>query len=111
MKTIDNIRELLDEMPILSQIAKDLPFPYKPIINQKIKEFNSYLEEIHSQELDINNSNLKNSNVIASETEETEKIETVKENFFGEIIENKTYNSTLEDENYLDELAKKYAKK
>ena len=52
MQTINTIRELLDEIPTLSEISKDLPFPYNTIINQKIKEFTIYLEEIHTKELD-----------------------------------------------------------
>ena len=57
MKTIETIRELLDEMPTLAEISKGLPFPYNTIVNQKIKEFNAYLEEIHTKEIDRWNAN------------------------------------------------------
>lgn len=52
METINTIRDLLDETPILTEISKDLPFPYSIIINQKIKELNAYLVEIHTLELE-----------------------------------------------------------
>lgn len=50
MNAIETIRQLLDEMPILAEISNDLPFPYNVIIKQKTKEFNAYLEEIHTIE-------------------------------------------------------------
>lgn len=52
METINTIRDLLDETPILTEISKALPFPYSIIINQKIKELNAYLVEIHTLELE-----------------------------------------------------------
>lgn len=52
MLPIETIRELLDEMPVLTEITKVLPFPYNTFVNLKIDEFTRYLETI--QELEIN---------------------------------------------------------
>jgi hypothetical protein len=52
MIPIETIRELLDEMPVLTEITKALPFPYNTVVNLKIDEFTRYLENI--QELEIN---------------------------------------------------------
>lgn len=52
MQTIETIRDLLDEMPVLSEISKNLPFPYNVVIEQKIKEFNAYLSDAHTNELE-----------------------------------------------------------
>ena len=60
MKTLKIIRELLDEIPIVIEISKDLPFPYNIVIEQKTKEFNAYLIEINSLETEKYNSELQN---------------------------------------------------
>lgn len=111
MQTIDTIRELLDEMPILAQISKDLPFPYITIISRKIKEFNAYLEEIHTEEIDIKNGKNCNIDFLINPNKYEENPETIKENFFGEIVEANTYNSEKKEINFLDELAKKHTNK
>ncbi|WP_434981549.1 hypothetical protein [Daejeonia sp. YH14] len=51
MQAIETVRSLLDEIPVLAEISKDMPFPYNVVIRQKIKEFNTYLTEIHTKEI------------------------------------------------------------
>lgn len=111
MKTINIIRELLDEMPILGEISKDLPFPYITIISQKIKEFNAYLEEINTEEINIKNGINFNIDFLINPNKYEENNETIKESFFGEIVETNTYNSEKKEINFLDELAKKHKNK
>ena len=53
MKTIEIIHQLLDEMPVIAEISNEMPFHYRIIIEQKTKEFNAYLEEIHEIEIEI----------------------------------------------------------
>ncbi|WP_407503434.1 hypothetical protein [Elizabethkingia miricola] len=70
MNTIETIRQLLDEMPVIAEISNDMPFPYKIIIEQKTKEFNAYLEEIHEIEIEIE----KHSNTIENFTRDLSNI-------------------------------------
>lgn len=96
METIKTLRELLDEIPVITEIAKDLPPYYKNYVNEKIKELHTYLENAHNKEMeDLENINPDSEN-------------TIMENFFGQVIKTETYNKTP---NFLDELAENYAKK
>lgn len=50
---LETIRKLLDETPIITIIADDLPPYYKHIIISKIKDLHNYLEQIHEIEINL----------------------------------------------------------
>lgn len=118
MQTINTIRELLDEVPVITEISKNLPPFYKIHIAEKIKDFNAYLEEIHNkeiwkngQELQYFTSDILNelesqqfkesepnnfSESLAEINKEFEKEETVIiENFFGKEIKTSAFNNII----------------
>lgn len=54
MSTNKTIQKLQKELAIISEISKDIPLPYKTIIDAKIIGFNAYLKKI-SPDLDQDN--------------------------------------------------------
>ena len=54
MSTNKTIQKLQKELAIISEISKDIPLPYKTIIDAKIIGFNAYLKKI-SHDLDQDN--------------------------------------------------------
>ncbi|MEG2309764.1 hypothetical protein [Chryseobacterium sp.] len=73
METINTIRELLDETPVLAEISNNLPPYYKIPITEKIKDLHTYLEEIHNKEMWKNGQELqKYSSDVLNELESQE---------------------------------------
>lgn len=50
MTTAEIVKSLLDEMPVIQEISKDLPTPYKKKFRKKLKNINRYLVEILTSE-------------------------------------------------------------
>ncbi len=60
MKTINTIQKIADEMVVIAEISKELPLPYKTIIDAKITGFIAYLAKILTTETESYNSELQN---------------------------------------------------
>lgn len=60
MKTIEIIQKLMDEMAVFSEIAKEMPHPYKTIIDNKILGFNLYLSKVLTIETENQNNEMQN---------------------------------------------------
>lgn len=118
METINTIRELLDEVPVLAEISKSLPAYYKTTITEKIRDLHTYLEEIHNKEMFKNGKELQKyssdvlnelesqqfedcttdnfSKAIGEINKEFESQEmVVKENFFGTEIKTSAFNNII----------------
>lgn len=54
MSTNKTIQKLQKELAVISEISKEIPLPYKTIIDAKIIGFNVYLKKI-APDLDRNN--------------------------------------------------------
>mgnify|MGYP003597200471 CR=1 FL=1 len=54
MKTINTVKKLQDELATIAEISREIPLPYKVIIERKIIGFNAYLSKI-SPDLDQDN--------------------------------------------------------
>lgn len=60
MQTINTIQKLQDELAIIAEISKEIPLPYKVIIDRKIIAFNAYLSKVLTIETKIHNDELQN---------------------------------------------------
>ncbi len=60
MKVISTIQKLQDELATLAEISKEIPLPYKTIIDAKIVGFRAYLNKILTIETECYNYELQN---------------------------------------------------
>lgn len=54
------IQKLQDELAIIAEISKEIPLPYKVIIDRKIIGFNAYLSKVLTIETESYNNELQN---------------------------------------------------
>ena len=60
MKTINTVKKLQDELATIAEISREIPLPYKVIIERKIIGFNAYLSKVLTIETEIHNDELQN---------------------------------------------------
>lgn len=60
MQTIKTVHKLIDELATIAEISKEIPLPYKVIIDRKIIGFNAYLSKVLTIETENHNSELQN---------------------------------------------------
>lgn len=71
MNTIDTIYKLADEMAVIAEFSKELPRPYKNIIDIKLIGFQVYLSKI----LTIETEGEINSNITFRKVEKNEDLQ------------------------------------